>query len=114
MEHSNQATNEMSTIHDLNEDDLKIYNETLDEVHKQKFLEAHATGFPEAIQFVLYEFLLATIPATMPKAQQDKHRKALKRKMAECMKKCQAAAKKYEEENWKMAEANWDEILGLN
>lgn len=111
MGYSNQATNEMSTIQDLNEHELKIYNETLDEVHKQKFLEAHATGFPEAIHFVLYEFLLATIPAKMPKAQQAKHRKELKGKMATCMKKCQAAARKYEEENGKFADADLGDLF---
>ena len=94
----------------LTEADQAIYK-TLDEVHKKKFMEAHATGFPDAIHFVLYEFLLATIPATMPKAEQAKFKKSLKGKMATCMKKCQAAARKFEAENGKFADANLGDLF---
>jgi hypothetical protein len=68
--------------------ELKIFN-MLDDLHKQKYLDA-PTDLPECRHYVLYEFLLNTIPSAMPRKEQLKYRKHLRSKMDECLKKVEA------------------------
>jgi hypothetical protein len=68
--------------------ELSIFNK-LDDIHKQKYLDA-PTDLPECRHYVIYEFLLATIPLKMPRKEQIKYRKELRSKMDECLKKVEA------------------------
>ena len=72
----------------MDTNELRLFN-TLDDLHKQKYLDA-PTDLPECRHYVLWEFLLNTIPPAMPRKQQIRVRKELRSKMDECLKKVEA------------------------